>query len=51
MPFTETERKLLYEDIKRAMQHQINEVLHDEDIVPDEVYQTVQRNLDSKKGE
>lgn len=51
MPFTETERKLLYEDIKRAMQHQINEVLHDAGLIPDEVYQTVQWNLDTKKGE
>lgn len=47
MPFTDIERQELYEDIKKALQHQINEVLHREELIPNEVYQTVQRNLDS----
>ena len=51
MPFTENERQVLYEDIKKTLQHQIIEALHEAELVPNEVYQTVRLNLDNSKGE
>jgi len=48
MPFTQTEREELYQDIKKALQHQFNEALYEEQLISDEVYHIVQWNLDSK---
>lgn len=49
MPFTENERQVLYQEVEKALLHQINEALHGAGMIPNEIYQTVQRNLDDTK--